>query len=61
MLSAKLPDLAVESDAAGIQGGDDDQSVVEAVAIAGLDIDVVLLLARNSLGGEWHLAYHEFM
>ena len=20
-----------------------------------------LLLARNGLGGEWHLAYHEFM
>jgi len=61
MLSSKLPDLAVKLGAAGIQGGDDDQSVVEAVAIASLDVDAAMLLARNSLGGEWHLAYHEFM
>ena len=25
------------------------------------DVDATLLLARNGLGGEWHLAYHEFM
>lgn len=25
------------------------------------DVDATLLLACNSLGGEWHLAYHEFM
>jgi hypothetical protein len=56
-----VPALAVESGAAGIQGGSNDQSVVEAVAVAGLDVDVTLLLARNGLGGEWHLVYHEFM
>jgi hypothetical protein len=56
-----VPDLAVESGAAGIQGGGNDQSVVEAVAVAGLDVDATLLLARNGLGGKWHLAYHEFM
>ena len=25
------------------------------------DADAVLLLARNGLGGEWHLAHHELM
>ena len=25
------------------------------------DVDATLLLARNGLGDEWHLAYHEFM
>jgi len=61
MLSSKLPDLAVKLGAARIQGSGKDQSVVEAVAVAGLDVDAALLLARNSLGSEWHLAYHEFM
>ena len=56
-----MPDLAGESGAAGIQGSGKDQSVVEAVAVDGLDVDAMLLLARNGLGGEWHLAYHEFM
>lgn len=56
-----MPDLAGESGAAGIQGGGKDQSVVEAVAVAGKDVDAAMLLARNGLGGKWHLAYHEFM
>ncbi|MGH8070232.1 MAG: hypothetical protein ACRERE_34330 [Candidatus Entotheonellia bacterium] len=60
-MSGPVRNLAVESGAAGIQGGGNDQSVIEAVAVAGLDIDATLLLARNGLGGEWHLAYHEFM
>ena len=25
------------------------------------NVDAAMLLARNGLGGEWHLAYHEFM
>jgi hypothetical protein len=56
-----VPDFAVESGAAGIQDGGNDQSVVEAVAVAGLDVDAVLLLSPNGLRGEWYLAYHEFM
>jgi hypothetical protein len=56
-----MPDFAVELGAADIQDGGNDQSVVEAVAVAGLDVDAVLLLSSNGLRGEWHLAYHEFM
>jgi len=56
-----VPDFAVESGAADIQDGGNDQSVVEAVAVAGLDVDAVLLLSSNGLRGEWYLAYHEFM